>query len=140
VACQPFADDLEFGRDEIRAIHEMRNTCPWHGTDALKCAVYLSTAKMPFDGSLYRLTDYGDVSTPDAAQVTLGSLARQVIANSGGVIVVDNDVVAEFTPANIYQLDPGALTAHIDRKESEHAEPKSICPPSRELVSAVYGS
>ena len=49
------------------------------------------------------LAEAGDVSTPEAAQTTLDALAKSLVSQGGGLILVDGRVPGEFKPHNTYQ-------------------------------------
>ncbi len=62
------------------------------------------------------LAEAGDVSTPASAQATLDVLARELVKEGGGYILVDNRVADRFRPRNRYQTgrdEPGVTILDV---------------------------
>lgn len=65
---------------------------------------------------LHVLSNYGPVSTPAKAQMTLDQLAKQLMAKNGGTIFITGKTTTEFKPVNNYQIErdgPGICLVDI---------------------------
>lgn len=86
---------------------------------SLTTASLLLAEPKPSPNGEYVLTDFGDASTPQAAQATLDKAAAWIVANGGGLLVIPPTAAPQWEVRNIVQKDreSGPTVTIVDRRK-----------------------